>query len=99
MISILVMPRVFVLAGCDRLVSEPLVIENFISTYELLDSRKFRRGANRGGASRGTEGRRVVEESGKEADSDLLSDVRSRPGLVESGDFCESKVKPKRGPS
>ncbi|GKA47167.1 putative reverse transcriptase domain-containing protein [Tanacetum coccineum] len=84
MIFILVTPRVSVLAGCDRFVSEPLVIENFISTYELLDSRKFRRGANRGGASRGTEGRRVVKESGKEANSDLLSDARSRPGLTES---------------
>ncbi|GJR92502.1 putative reverse transcriptase domain-containing protein [Tanacetum coccineum] len=52
--------------------------------HQLLDSRKFRRGANRGGASRGTEGRRVVEESGKEANSDLLSDARSRPGLTES---------------
>ncbi|GJX20852.1 hypothetical protein Tco_0223529 [Tanacetum coccineum] len=99
MIFILVTPRVSVLAGCDRLVSEPLVIENFISTYELLDSRKFSRGANRGGASRGTEGRRVVEESGKEANSDLLSDARSRPGPAESGDFCESKVEPKRGPA
>ncbi|GKA95124.1 hypothetical protein Tco_0817162 [Tanacetum coccineum] len=72
----------------DRLVSKPLVIE-----------KKFRRGANRGGASRGTEGRRVVEESGKEADSDLLSDARSRPGPAESSDFCESKVEPKRGPT
>ncbi|GJU04176.1 hypothetical protein Tco_1114514 [Tanacetum coccineum] len=52
--------------------------------HQLLDSRKFSRGANRGGASRGTEGRRVVEESGKEANSDLLSDARSRPGLAES---------------
>ncbi|GJX11799.1 hypothetical protein Tco_0201658 [Tanacetum coccineum] len=29
-----VTPRVYALAGCDRLVSEPLVIENFILTYD-----------------------------------------------------------------
>ncbi|GJU97719.1 hypothetical protein Tco_1326990 [Tanacetum coccineum] len=36
-------------------------------------------------------GERVVEESEKEVDSDLLSDARSRPGASESGDSCESK--------
>ncbi|GKA61207.1 hypothetical protein Tco_0760614, partial [Tanacetum coccineum] len=38
-------------------------------------------------------------ESGEKADSDLLSDAHSRPGPAESGDSCESKVKPKRGPA
>nr|GEX20119.1 putative reverse transcriptase domain-containing protein [Tanacetum cinerariifolium] len=47
----------------------------------------------------GTNGGKVVEESEKEVDSDLLSDARSRPGPAESGDSCESKVKPKRGPT
>ncbi|GKE68251.1 hypothetical protein Tco_1526323 [Tanacetum coccineum] len=51
-----------------------------------------------GGAFRGTKGGRLVEESEKEVDSDLLSDARSRPGPAESGDFCERKVEPKRGP-
>ncbi|GKG54119.1 hypothetical protein Tco_0557642, partial [Tanacetum coccineum] len=46
-------------------------------------------------ASRGTKGGRVVEESKKEVDLDLLSDARSRPGLAESGNFYESKVEPK----
>ncbi|GJT52155.1 hypothetical protein Tco_0978312 [Tanacetum coccineum] len=41
----------------------------------------------------------LLEESEKEADSDLLSDARSRPGPAESSDSCESKVKPKRGPT
>ncbi|GKC81570.1 hypothetical protein Tco_1137287 [Tanacetum coccineum] len=40
-----------------------------------------------------------LEESKKEADSDLLSDARSRPGPAESGDSCEGKVKPKQGPA
>ncbi|GJS14547.1 putative reverse transcriptase domain-containing protein [Tanacetum coccineum] len=84
--------RVSALAGCDRLVSESLVIENFISTYGLLDIRRFRRGA-----SRGTKGGRVVEESEKEANSDLLSDARSGPGPAESSDSCKSKVKPNNG--
>nr|GFC82640.1 hypothetical protein [Tanacetum cinerariifolium] len=43
------------------------------------------------------EGGRVVEESKKEVNLDLLSDARSRPGPTDSGDSCESKVKPKRG--
>ncbi|GJS19022.1 putative reverse transcriptase domain-containing protein [Tanacetum coccineum] len=73
MVSILVTPRISALTGCDRLVSEPLVIEN--STYELLDIKRFRKEA-----SRGTEGGRVVEESKKEVDLDLLSDARSRLG-------------------
>nr|GEV66080.1 putative reverse transcriptase domain-containing protein [Tanacetum cinerariifolium] len=37
-----------------------------------------------------------LEETEKEADSNLLSDARSRLGLAESGDSCKSKVKPKR---
>ncbi|GKB84116.1 hypothetical protein Tco_0956388, partial [Tanacetum coccineum] len=56
MISILVTPRVSALTGCDRLVSEPLVIENFISIYGLLDIKISKRRANVGG----TEGGRVV---------------------------------------
>ncbi|GJR71556.1 putative reverse transcriptase domain-containing protein [Tanacetum coccineum] len=36
---------------------------------------------------------RVVEESEKEVDLDLLSDARSRPGPAESGDSCKSKSK------
>nr|GEU84387.1 hypothetical protein [Tanacetum cinerariifolium] len=40
-----------------------------------------------------------LEKSEEEVDSDLLSDARSRPELMESGDSCESKVKPKRGPA
>ncbi|GJS05693.1 putative reverse transcriptase domain-containing protein [Tanacetum coccineum] len=44
----LVMPRDSALAGCDRLVSESLVIENFISTHGLLDIERSRRGASRG---------------------------------------------------
>ncbi|GJS18734.1 hypothetical protein Tco_0413206 [Tanacetum coccineum] len=40
-----------------------------------------------------------LEESEKEADSDLLSDARSRPGPAESSDSCEGKVKLKRGPA
>ncbi|GKC52266.1 hypothetical protein Tco_1075011 [Tanacetum coccineum] len=107
----LVTPRVSALAGCDRLVSEPgyrelskhfvflLFFLSFISTYGLLDIIRFRRGANCGGASRGSKGGRVVEESEKEADSDLLLDARSRPGLADSSDSCERKVKPKRGPT
>ncbi|GJR77757.1 hypothetical protein Tco_0090122 [Tanacetum coccineum] len=39
-----------------------------------------------GGASRGTKGGRVVEESEKEVDSDLLSDACGRHGPAESGD-------------
>ncbi|GJU13206.1 reverse transcriptase domain-containing protein, partial [Tanacetum coccineum] len=39
----------------------------------------------KGGAFQGTEGERVVEESEKEVDSDLLSDARSRPGPAKSG--------------
>nr|GEY81281.1 hypothetical protein [Tanacetum cinerariifolium] len=35
-----------------------------------------------------------LEESEKEADSDLLLDARSRPGLANSDDSCKSKVKP-----
>ncbi|GJT09977.1 reverse transcriptase domain-containing protein [Tanacetum coccineum] len=37
------MPRDSALAGCDRLVSEPLVIKNFISTHGLLDIKRSRR--------------------------------------------------------
>ncbi|GJY67219.1 hypothetical protein Tco_0469457 [Tanacetum coccineum] len=40
-----------------------------------------------------------LKESKKEADSDLLSDACSRFRPAESGDSCESKVKPKRGPA
>nr|GEW94099.1 hypothetical protein [Tanacetum cinerariifolium] len=39
------------------------------------------------------------EESEEEADSNLLLDARSKPGPPESGDSCESNVKPKRGPT
>ncbi|GJZ17682.1 hypothetical protein Tco_0553805 [Tanacetum coccineum] len=46
-----VTPRVSALPGCDRLVSEPLVIE------------KSKRGANCEGASYGTKGDRVVDRS------------------------------------
>ncbi|GJW77385.1 hypothetical protein Tco_0139067 [Tanacetum coccineum] len=94
-----VAPRVSSLAGCDRLVSDPLVIENYISIYGLLDIKRSKRGANVGGASRGTEGGRVVKGVTREDDSDLLSDARSRPGPAESGVSCESKVKPKRDPA
>ncbi|GKB60072.1 hypothetical protein Tco_0916258 [Tanacetum coccineum] len=41
----------------------------------------------------------LLEVSKEEANLDLLSDARSRPGPAESGDSCESKFKPKRGPS
>ncbi|GJX10123.1 putative reverse transcriptase domain-containing protein [Tanacetum coccineum] len=40
MISILVTPRISALAGCDRLVSKPLVIENYVSPIR----KKFRWG-------------------------------------------------------
>ncbi|GJV14898.1 hypothetical protein Tco_1360221 [Tanacetum coccineum] len=60
MISILVTPRISALAGCDRLVSESLVIQNFISTYGLLDIRRSRRGA-----SQGTERGRIVRRVGE----------------------------------
>ncbi|GJZ26480.1 hypothetical protein Tco_0570733 [Tanacetum coccineum] len=40
-----------------------------------------------------------LEESEKEADSDLLSDARSRPGPAKLVYSCESKVKHKRGPA
>ncbi|GJT81740.1 hypothetical protein Tco_1056082 [Tanacetum coccineum] len=40
-----------------------------------------------------------LDESEKETESDLLSDAHSRLGPVESGDFCESKFKPKQGPT
>ncbi|GKE89214.1 hypothetical protein Tco_1566689, partial [Tanacetum coccineum] len=40
-----------------------------------------------------------LEKSKEKADSDLFSDARSTPGPTESGDSCESKVKPKRGPT
>nr|GEU97141.1 hypothetical protein [Tanacetum cinerariifolium] len=53
-------------------------------------SDRFRKRANWGGVSQGTEGGGVVEESEKEVDSDLLSDARSRPGPAESGDFRKS---------
>ncbi|GJW61419.1 putative reverse transcriptase domain-containing protein, partial [Tanacetum coccineum] len=46
-------------------------------------SKDLEKGANLGGASRGTEGGRVVKESEKEVDLDLLSDARSRSGPVE----------------
>ncbi|GJV77648.1 hypothetical protein Tco_1509232, partial [Tanacetum coccineum] len=40
-----------------------------------------------------------LEESEEKADSDLLSDARSRPGPAKSSDSYESKFKPKRGPA
>ncbi|GJT44942.1 hypothetical protein Tco_0953657 [Tanacetum coccineum] len=39
--------------------------------------------------------RRIEEE----VDLDFLSDAHSRTGPAESGDSCESKVKPERGPA
>ncbi|GKA20388.1 hypothetical protein Tco_0700377 [Tanacetum coccineum] len=108
MISILVTPRVSALAGCDRLVSEPLVIEKrfvfllFFEFYFDLRATRYQKIQKRSHlrrSFRGTKGGRVVEESEKEVDSDLLSDACSRSGPAELGDYCESKVKPKRGPA
>nr|GEZ26933.1 hypothetical protein [Tanacetum cinerariifolium] len=67
----------------------PVLCGSLDQRASLLDITRFKRGA-----CRGTEGGRVVEESEKEANSDLLSDAHSRPRLAESGDSCESKVKP-----
>ncbi|GJX85316.1 hypothetical protein Tco_0336090 [Tanacetum coccineum] len=93
-----VTPRDSTLAGCDRLLSELLVIENFISTYELLlEDPEEEPIVEEPLKEPKEEGK--LEDSEEEADLDLLSDARSRPGLAESGDSCESKVKPKRGPS
>ncbi|GJR90763.1 hypothetical protein Tco_0214774 [Tanacetum coccineum] len=41
----------------------------------------------------------LLKESEEEIDSDLLSNARSRPGPADSGNSCESEVKPKRGPT
>ncbi|GJX65601.1 hypothetical protein Tco_0299944 [Tanacetum coccineum] len=74
----LVMPRDSALAGYDRLVSEPLVIENYsISDLEKepIEEEPLEEPKEEG----------QLEESKKEADSDLLLDARSRPGLAESG--------------
>ncbi|GKA33089.1 hypothetical protein Tco_0719456, partial [Tanacetum coccineum] len=71
----LVTPRIFALAGCDRLVSEPLVIENYLGVLFSCLSLSFI----------STEKGRVVKESKKEVDSDLLLDARSRPGPAELG--------------
>ncbi|GKC10591.1 hypothetical protein Tco_1007373, partial [Tanacetum coccineum] len=39
---------------------------------------------------------RKIEE---EVDLDFLSDAHNRTGPAKSGDSCESKVKPERGPT
>ncbi|GJV52901.1 uncharacterized mitochondrial protein-like protein [Tanacetum coccineum] len=65
-----VTPRVSALAGCDRLVTNPLVIGKSPIKEEPLEE------PNEEG---------WLEESKKEADLDLLSDARSRPGSAESG--------------
>nr|GEX34153.1 retrotransposon protein, putative, Ty3-gypsy subclass [Tanacetum cinerariifolium] len=83
MISILVTPRVFALAGCDRFVSEPSYSISKDTKEEPIEEEPFERPKEK----------RVVEESEYEVDSDLLSDARSRPGPAESGDSCESKSK------
>ncbi|GKA42250.1 putative reverse transcriptase domain-containing protein [Tanacetum coccineum] len=76
----LVTPYVSALAGCDRLVSEPLVIENYSisedSEEEPIEEEPLEEPKEKG----------YLEESEKETDSDLLSDARSRPGPAESGD-------------
>ncbi|GJV78911.1 reverse transcriptase domain-containing protein [Tanacetum coccineum] len=87
--------RVSALAMCDRLVSEPLVIEErfvfflfFVFYFDLRATRYQKiqkRSQLRRSLSR-TKGGRVVEESEKKVDSDLLSDARSRPGPAKSGD-------------
>ncbi|GKA22489.1 hypothetical protein Tco_0708451 [Tanacetum coccineum] len=82
MISFLVTPRVSALTGCDRLVSEPLVIENYVfpspvrslvgEPFSQLDLSVIR-------SLFGTEGDRIV---------DHLSDACNRAGPAESGDSC-----------
>ncbi|GJZ06008.1 hypothetical protein Tco_0539801 [Tanacetum coccineum] len=81
-----VTPRVSALAGCDRLVSEPGYREVEDLEEEPIEEEPLEEPKKEG----------WLEESHEEADSDLLSDARSRSGLAKSGDSCESKVKPKR---
>nr|GEW87957.1 reverse transcriptase domain-containing protein [Tanacetum cinerariifolium] len=64
-----------------------------ISTCDRFDIERCGMGANRGGASRGTEGGMDVRRIEEEVDPDFLSDAHSRTGLAESGDSCESKRK------
>ncbi|GJU56055.1 hypothetical protein Tco_1229769, partial [Tanacetum coccineum] len=87
-----VTPRVSALAGYDRLVSEPVLFRptgysiTYDSKEEPIEEEPLEEPNEEG----------YLEESDKEADSDLLSDARSRPRPAESGDSCEGKVKPKK---
>ncbi|GJZ54751.1 hypothetical protein Tco_0609944 [Tanacetum coccineum] len=79
-----VTPHVSALAGCDRLVSEPLVIENFILTYGLISKDPEEEPIVEEPLEEPKEEEKL-EESEEEADLDLLSDAHSRPGPSESG--------------
>ncbi|GKE73533.1 hypothetical protein Tco_1535574, partial [Tanacetum coccineum] len=92
-----VTPCVSALAGCDRLVSDPLVIENYVplsvrsfvgEPFSQLDlsAIEIQKRSQLRRSSYGTKGDRVV---------DRLSNARSRHGPTKSGDSCEGKVKPK----
>ncbi|GKC22554.1 hypothetical protein Tco_1024704, partial [Tanacetum coccineum] len=67
----LVTPRVFSLARCDRLVSKLGLQRSVLFSCFSLSFISTEKG-------------RVVKESEKEVDSDLLSDARSRPGPADS---------------
>ncbi|GJU69329.1 hypothetical protein Tco_1255588 [Tanacetum coccineum] len=89
-----VTPRVSTLSGCDKLVSEPLVIENYVSlirkkfcwgTIFLIGLKRYRDPKEEPIEKEpfyGTKGDKVV---------DRLSNARSRHGLAKLGDSCEGK--------
>ncbi|GJT62016.1 putative reverse transcriptase domain-containing protein [Tanacetum coccineum] len=73
------MPCDFALAGCDSLVSEPLVIEKGYSISEDPKDESIEEEPLEEPKEEGQ-----LEESQEEADSDLLSDARIRPRPAES---------------
>ncbi|GJY89438.1 putative reverse transcriptase domain-containing protein [Tanacetum coccineum] len=83
-----VTPHVSALAGCDRLVSEPLVIENFILTYGLISKDPEEEPIVEEPLEEPKEEEKL-EESEEEADLDLLSDAHSRPGPSEIDDLFD----------
>ncbi|GJY10512.1 hypothetical protein Tco_0378697 [Tanacetum coccineum] len=76
-----VMPRVSALAGCDRLVSESLVIEkNEFAPYRLPQ----REGNMNGWLIEDDDEPLELEASDKEVDSDLESTASSKPKLKQT---------------
>ncbi|GJY33348.1 hypothetical protein Tco_0417817 [Tanacetum coccineum] len=100
----LVTPRVSPLAGCDKLVSEPLIIEKrfvfllFSEFYFDLRATRYQKIQKRSPIERSLRGPKenVFEESEEEVDSDLLSDARIAKGTIGVTNILKrTKTRPK----